>query len=67
MYGKFLFDILMKTFAVASPEIMEGIRNGVADMVKRADETANPWDDFAVGLLQMIVGKPKEPIADPDD
>ena len=65
MFQKFIFKMFMQMLASASPEIVEGIREGVQKMVVKARETPNPWDDMFTGLLQMLVGAPKEPV-DPD-
>ena len=64
MFQKMLFKMLLMAMAAATPEIVEGIREGVQKMVERAAETPNPFDDVLVGLLQSIVGAPKEPIAE---
>lgn len=67
MYQKFIFNMLMQVLGAASPNIVEGIRISVEAMVKAAAETKNPWDDMAAGLLQMIVGRPKEPLPKEDE
>ena len=53
-----LFTILRKALDMASPAIVENLRQLVAEMVAKAEETPNPWDDVFCGLLQLIVGKP---------
>lgn len=67
MFQKFIFNVLMRALAAASPEILEGIRQGVEVMMVKAIATVNPWDDIAVGLLQMLIGHPKEPPPSPDE
>lgn len=62
MFQKVLFKMLLGAKEAGSPEIVEGIREYVEKMVKRAKETPNPFDDVYAGLLQSIVGTPKEPI-----
>jgi hypothetical protein len=58
MVSKLLFTVLTKALAMASPEICEGIRQFVQEMVERAEKTPNPWDDVFCDLLQGVVGKP---------
>ncbi len=58
MLSKLLLTILTKALSLATPEISEGIRQLVAEMVERAEKTPNPWDDVFCDLLQGIVGKP---------
>lgn len=43
----------------ATPEIIEQIRQLVADFKVKTDETANPYDDMLADFMQAIVGKPK--------
>ena len=61
----FILMLLMKAIGSASPNIIGVLRKQVDDMVKRAAETPNPWDDIVAGLIQQIVGKPGE--VDPDN
>ncbi len=56
--NKWLLTVLTKIIAMASPEILEGVRKLVQEMVDRAAATPNPWDDIFIGLLQMLIGKP---------
>ncbi len=56
--NKFLLTVLTKIIAMASPEILEGVRQMIQQMVEKAAATPNPWDDIFVGMLQMLVGKP---------
>lgn len=58
MVSKLLFTVITKALSLASPEIAEGIRQFVQEMVDRAAKTPNPWDDVFCDLLQGIVGKP---------
>ena len=57
--NKWILTVLTRVIAMVSPEILEGIRDQVQIMMKKADLTANPWDNIFVGLLEMLVGKPK--------
>jgi len=66
MFQKFIWQMLSNCLAAASPEIVEGIRKSVQEMVEKAKKTPNPWDDMFTQLLQNIVGRPKEPIEDPE-
>lgn len=50
--------MLTRIIAMATPEILEDVRKHVQEMMVKAKETVNPWDDIFVGLLQMLVGKP---------
>lgn len=59
--NKWIFTILAKAVAMASPGIIEDLRRMVDEMMKKAIQTPNPWDDIIVGLLQMIIGKPGDP------
>ena len=59
---KWLFVILSRAVAMASPQIIGDIRRLVAEMVARAEATPNPWDDIICGLLQTIVGKPGDSV-----
>ena len=56
--NKFLLMIISQALGAASPAIVASIRQMVQDMVERAAETENPWDDLICGLLQTLVGKP---------
>ena len=58
---EWLLTILAKAVAMASPGIIEDLRRMVDDMMNKAIQTPNPWDDIIVGLLQMIIGKPGDP------
>lgn len=58
MVSKLLFTVITKALSLATPEISEGIRQLVQEMVERAEKTPNPWDDVFCDLLQGIVGKP---------
>jgi len=58
---KWWLFIIKQAIAAASPEIVEGLRQMVAEIVVKAKETENPWDDIFAGVLEMIVGKPGEP------
>jgi hypothetical protein len=53
-----IVNIIKMFLTVASPEIVKMIRKSVQDMVDKARETDNPWDDIFAELLQLIVGKP---------
>lgn len=56
--NRFLLMLVQQALKNASPVIVSSIRQMVEEMVQRAAETPNPWDDIIVGLLQMLVGKP---------
>ncbi len=43
----------------ATPNIIEQIRQLVADFKAKTDETPNPYDDMLADFLQAIVGEPK--------
>lgn len=63
MYGvlnmnKFLMLLLGQAMKKASPAIVANLREMVQNMVERAAETENPWDDIIMNLLQLLVGKP---------
>ena len=55
---KWFYAIIKGAVSMASPEILDGIRQSVQDMVDRAKKSPNKWDDMLAGFLQMIVGKP---------
>ncbi len=57
--NKWILTVLTRIIAMASPEILEGVREMVQVMVAKAAATPNPWDDIFVGLLEMLVGKPR--------
>lgn len=56
--NKWILTVLTRIIAMASPEILEGVREMVQTMIAKAAATPNPWDDILVGLLEMLVGKP---------
>lgn len=56
--NKWLLQVLAKILTMATPEIIEDIRVMIEGLAVRAAETANPWDDIFVGMLQMLIGKP---------
>lgn len=64
--GKFLLMMLMNAMKMASPSIIASIQAQVDDMVRRAKETTNPWDDVFCAFLQQIVGKPADGQAERD-
>ena len=66
MWQKFLWTMLGNCMSAATPEIVENIRRAIDQMVQKAKLTPNPWDDMLAGLLQNIVGQPKEPVERPD-
>lgn len=63
---RWLLLIIQQALAAASPRIVASLRGMVQEMVERAVETSNPWDDVVVGLLQTIVGKPGDRVEEPD-
>lgn len=58
--NRWLFTILSKAISLASPSIIENLRQLVEEMMVKAEGTPNPWDDIIVGMIQMLVGKPGE-------
>ncbi len=65
--NKWLFTILRNALTMATPQILEDLRKTVQDMMDRAKETVNPWDDIFIGLLQLIIGKPNQKIEANED
>ena len=64
--NKWLFIILAKAIAAASPQIVENIRQLMQEMVDKAAKTENPWDDVICELMQTIVGKPGAKVEEHD-
>ena len=58
MMDKWVLVVILKALASASPRIVAALRQMVQELVDRASETENPWDDVLTELLQTIVGKP---------
>ncbi|KKN18852.1 hypothetical protein LCGC14_0951610 [marine sediment metagenome] len=54
---RWLITILANAKKMASPAILENIRESVQQMVNHAKTTENPWDDIFAWIMQMIVGK----------
>lgn len=63
---KWLVTILDQAKRMASPSILENIRQSIQEMVDHAATTENPWDDIFAWILQMIVGKPGS-TSEPDE
>lgn len=62
MFQKFIFQMLLNCLAAASPEVVKAIREAIAKMAEDAKKTSNPWDDIFFALLQLLIGKPGEPV-----
>jgi len=56
--NRWLFTILTQIISLVTPQILVDLREKVDAMVKKAEETVNPWDNIFTGMLQMVVGKP---------
>lgn len=67
MFNKWLFTILAQAQGLASPAIIENIRQLIQEMVDKAEKTPNPWDDVICGLIQSLVGKPNDSWAEKDE
>jgi len=59
---KWKLRIINLVAAAASPAIVEGLRVAVQEWVVKAETTPNPWDDILVGIIQMLIGKPGDPL-----
>ena len=53
---KLIYSVFAKVLAGASPEIRNRIKAFLADLEKKAAETANPVDDILVLVLRIVTG-----------
>lgn len=58
--NKWLLLMLRQALKLASPAILDNLREMVQDMCEKAEKTENPWDDILCDFLQTIVGTPKK-------
>jgi type IV secretory pathway VirB2 component (pilin) len=56
--NKWLATILPMALKMASPQMVATLRAFVAEQVKKAEATSNPWDDILWFFIQTIVGEP---------
>jgi len=62
--NKWISNIITLIISVASPALVQELRITIANLLEKAKQTPNPWDDALYYFLQLLVGKPGDTVPD---